>query len=114
MFLFVAHLLHLDIPLCLLSLQYGDIDINGESDTDEPSQQTVDKYLCSRRHTVGPGDTHHEEVGSPLDTALFYITLVCIYRFSHSSDKLVNKHNCHTRKDNFIGVENKLLLTTTC
>ncbi|KAK3860200.1 hypothetical protein Pcinc_017630 [Petrolisthes cinctipes] len=42
--------------------KYGDIDINGESDTDEPSQQTVDKYLCSRRHTVGPGDTHHEEV----------------------------------------------------
>ncbi|KAG0726902.1 Serine/threonine-protein kinase SIK3 [Chionoecetes opilio] len=42
--------------------KYGDIEISGESDTEEPSQQTVDKYLCSRRHTVGPGDTHHEEV----------------------------------------------------
>ncbi|KAG7156580.1 Serine/threonine-protein kinase SIK3-like, partial [Homarus americanus] len=42
--------------------KYGDTDISGESDTDEPNQRTVDKYLCSRRHTVGPGDTHHEEV----------------------------------------------------
>ncbi|XP_042203399.1 serine/threonine-protein kinase SIK3-like isoform X4 [Homarus americanus] len=41
--------------------KYGDTDISGESDTDEPNQRTVDKYLCSRRHTVGPGDTHHEE-----------------------------------------------------
>ncbi|XP_050686074.1 serine/threonine-protein kinase SIK2-like isoform X4 [Eriocheir sinensis] len=42
--------------------KYGDIEISGESDNEEPNQQTVDKYLCSRRHTVGPGDTHHEEV----------------------------------------------------
>ncbi|XP_071552135.1 uncharacterized protein [Panulirus ornatus] len=42
--------------------KYGDTDISGESDTDEPNQRSVDKYLCSRRHTVGPGDTHHEEV----------------------------------------------------
>lgn len=44
------------------SFQYGDTEISGESDNEEPNQQTVDKYLCSRRHTVGPGDTHHEEV----------------------------------------------------
>ncbi|KAK7081182.1 Serine/threonine-protein kinase sik3 [Halocaridina rubra] len=42
--------------------KYGDIEVSGESDTDEPNQRSVDKYLCSRRHTVGPGDTHHEEV----------------------------------------------------
>ncbi|XP_068204278.1 serine/threonine-protein kinase SIK3 homolog [Palaemon carinicauda] len=42
--------------------KYGDTDISGESDTDEPNQRSMDKYLCSRRHTVGPGDTHHEEV----------------------------------------------------
>lgn len=42
--------------------QYGDIEFSGESDNEEPNQQTVEKYLCSRRHTVGPGDTHHEEV----------------------------------------------------
>ncbi|KAK8395972.1 hypothetical protein O3P69_005219 [Scylla paramamosain] len=42
--------------------KYRELEISGESDTEEPSQQTVDKYLCSRRHTVGPGDTHHEEV----------------------------------------------------
>ncbi|XP_069163626.1 serine/threonine-protein kinase SIK3 isoform X7 [Procambarus clarkii] len=42
--------------------KYGDTDISGESDTDEPTRRSVDKYLCSRRHTVGPGDTHHEEV----------------------------------------------------
>ncbi|XP_045108628.1 serine/threonine-protein kinase SIK3-like isoform X5 [Portunus trituberculatus] len=41
--------------------KYRELEISGESDTEEPSQQTVDKYLCSRRHTVGPGDTHHEE-----------------------------------------------------
>ncbi|XP_069959168.1 serine/threonine-protein kinase SIK3 homolog isoform X2 [Cherax quadricarinatus] len=42
--------------------KYGDTDFSGESDTDEPSQRCVHKYLCSRRHTVGPGDTRHEEV----------------------------------------------------
>lgn len=49
------------------SFQYGDIEISGESDNEEPNQQTVDKYLCSRRHTVGPGDTHHEEVRTHSD-----------------------------------------------
>ncbi|CAL4194674.1 unnamed protein product, partial [Meganyctiphanes norvegica] len=44
--------------------KYGDIEMSGESDTDEPSssQRAGDKYLCSRRHTVGPGDPHHQQV----------------------------------------------------
>lgn len=56
-----------DLNSCC-SFQYGDIEISGESDNEEPSHQNVDKYLCSRRHTVGPGDTHHEEVRTPLAT----------------------------------------------
>ena len=60
--------------LSIYALQYGDTDISGESDTDEPNQRSVDKYLCSRRHTVGPGDTHHEEV-------LRYRKIIYLYTF---------------------------------
>ncbi|XP_070000795.1 serine/threonine-protein kinase SIK3 isoform X4 [Penaeus vannamei] len=46
--------------------KYGEPDVSGESDNDEPNQRSVDQYRHSRRHTVGPGDTHHEEVRGQL------------------------------------------------
>ncbi|XP_076053776.1 uncharacterized protein LOC143032726 [Oratosquilla oratoria] len=42
--------------------KYGEVELSGESDTDEPAHNSVDRYLLSRRHTVGPGDTQHEQV----------------------------------------------------
>ncbi|XP_049838712.1 serine/threonine-protein kinase SIK3 isoform X1 [Schistocerca gregaria] len=47
--------------------KFGDVDMPMESESEETSRQPrsgsgVDRYLTARRHTVGPGDTAHEQV----------------------------------------------------
>ncbi|XP_023703569.1 serine/threonine-protein kinase SIK3 isoform X4 [Cryptotermes secundus] len=63
--------------------KFGDVDVQMESESEELQRRSSsggigDKYLTARRHTVGPGDTVHEQVleahyikldgiGQPLD-----------------------------------------------
>jgi hypothetical protein len=50
-------------------VQFGDVDMQMESENEELQRRSSsggigDKYLMARRHTVGPGDTAHEQVSS--------------------------------------------------
>lgn len=46
--------------------KFGDVDINVEPEEDSKrktsNESNGDKYLTIRRHTVGPGDTTHQQV----------------------------------------------------
>lgn len=46
--------------------KFGDVDINVEAEDDSKrktsNESNGDKYLTIRRHTVGPGDTTHQQV----------------------------------------------------
>lgn len=97
-----SHILNYSELTSNYSLQYGDIEISGESDNEEPNQQTVDKYLCSRRHTVGPGDTHHEEVSTHTEAGDGWSVVVkCIIIVTPSTSHAAKGVHCKviTTKD---------------
>uniref|UniRef100_T1JFK1 non-specific serine/threonine protein kinase n=1 Tax=Strigamia maritima TaxID=126957 RepID=T1JFK1_STRMM len=43
------------------NLDLSDVEVQSESDNDEPSPEAMARYLIMRRHTVGPGDIRHED-----------------------------------------------------
>lgn len=53
----------------IFCVQFGDVDMQMESESEDLQRRSSsggigDKYLTARRHTVGPGDTAHEQVNS--------------------------------------------------